>query len=155
MHLHLCLPIPFLSKYISFDGSVSAGKSILHDMFVSDHVTGICAFVFHCSAECLHTTCSLHGLDDHVTCCSKVWDVRLCLLYHIINGDCFAQRCKASHPCPNRSGCLCIAGAFSLSLSITSFVQKVLKQATPVQMMGEWLLDVVDVESAESDRQRK
>ena len=50
----------------------------------------------------------------------------------------------ASHPHPDRSACLCIAGAFSSSLSIMSFVLKVLKQATAVQMTREQLLDVVE-----------
>jgi len=43
-----------------------------------------------CSVKHLHKMCLLHGLD--VSGCSKARDIKIQLLYHIINGDCFAQQ---------------------------------------------------------------
>jgi len=66
--------------------------------------------------------CLLHVLD--VTLSSNARDVKLKLklLYHVVNGDCFASRCEKPHPFPDRSAYLCVAAGFSSSLSITMFV---------------------------------
>jgi len=118
------------------------GEKILRDMFLSRRVIGIRASLFHSSIEHLRKVCSLHGID--VSGCSKVRDVKIRLLYHIINGDCFLQHCESSHPVPDRSACLCIAGSFPSSLSITSFIENLLKTSIASQITTEELLLVVE-----------
>jgi len=49
---------------------------------------------------------------------ATVRDIKIRLLYYILNGGCFAQRYEGSHPSPDRSGCLCITSAFPSALSI-------------------------------------
>ena len=111
-------------------------------MFLSNHVIGIRASLFRCSVEHLRKVCLLHGLD--ISGCSKARDVKLRLLFHVVNGDCFSQRCEPSCPAPDRSACLCMAGNFSSSLSITLFIVNLLKTSTSLQMSTEDLLVVVE-----------
>jgi len=86
--------------------------------------------------------CLLHGLD--VTLSSNAGHVKLKLLYHVVNGDCFASCCEKSHPFPDRSACLCVAAGFSSSLSITMFVINLLKESLPSVISTEDLLLVVE-----------
>src|SRR6266545_378424 len=120
----------------------TSGEDILHDMFLSQCVTSIGASVFHSSVEHLRKVCSLHGL--HVNSCSNVRDIKIRLLYYIINGNCFGQCCEPSHPSPDCSACLCITTNFLSSFSITSFVVNLLKASTPSQVMTEQLLLIVE-----------
>ena len=121
--------------------SPNSSHAILHDMFLSRCVTGIRASIFHCSEHHLHFVCSLHGLDiNHL---SNLRDMKLKLLYHTINGDCFANRCEKSRPLPDHSACLRIA-AFSSSLSITKFVIDFLKGSTASILSVEDLLLIVE-----------
>ena len=87
-----------------------SGHAILHDVFLSQHVTGIRASLFCCTEAHLQKICMLHGLD--ITTSLSPRDLKLHLLYHIINGDCFTQRCEQSHPLPDCLACLCLAAGF-------------------------------------------
>ena len=100
-------PIPVEEPEIQVQLSSSSARIILQDMFLSRPVTGIRASVFHCPLDHLRKVCSLHGLD--VSPSSTTRDVRLHLLYHIINSDCFAQCCEPCRPSPDHSACLCVA----------------------------------------------
>jgi len=124
------------------DSQSQSGHSILHDMFFSQRVTGIRASIFRCSEVHLRKLCSLHGLD--ISCPSNVRHLKLRLLYHIINGDCFAQRCEQSSPLPDHLACLCVAGTFPSAMSITSFVVGILKDSSPAQLSTEHLLLIVE-----------
>lgn len=106
----------------------ASGHAMLNDMFLSQHVTGIRASIFHSSSEHLQFVSSLHGLDMPTTCNTR--DLKLRLLFHIVNGDCFLDRCEASHPSPDRSACLSIAAGFSSSLAITEFIVQLLKASS-------------------------
>ncbi len=112
-----------------------SAHAILHDMFLSQCVTGIRASVFHCPEDQLRKICLLHGVEVNHTC--PVHDVRLCLLYHILNGDCITEHCESSQPSPDCTACLCISAGFSSPLSITSFVDNLLKDSTPSIVMTE------------------
>ena len=112
----------------------TSARGILQDMFLSRHVTGMRASIFNCSVDHLRKVCLLHGLNINPS--STTRDVKLCLLYHIINGNCFAQRCEPCRPCPDRSACLCVASG----LSITSFIMNLLNDSTPSQITTEDLL---------------
>jgi len=127
---------------LPFSMPTSNGEDILRDMLLSRRLTSIRASVLHCSEGHLRKVSSLHGLD--VSCCLKVRDIRIRLLYHIINGDCFPQCCESSQPAPDCSACLCVAANFRSSLEITSFVVNLLKKATPSQITTEELLVVVE-----------
>lgn len=127
-------PLPHMSPV--------SGKAILHDMFLSRRVAGIRASVFHASEKHLRKVCLLHGL--HVSESTKMRDIKIRVLYHIMNGDCFSQRCQSSRPAPDCSACLCVAGGCPSSLSITSFVADLLKASTPSQITTEDLLLVVE-----------
>ena len=110
-------------------------------MFLSQHVTGIRALVFHCSEEQLRKLCLLHGLEVGHTC--TVQDLKLRLLYHVLNGDCLTKHCESSRPSPDRTACLCIATGFSSSLDVTTFVVNLLKDSMPSVITTEDLLLVV------------
>ena len=60
-----------------------------------------------------------------------------------MNGDCFFQHCEPSHPTPDHLACLCIAVSFPLSLSITSFIENLLKMSASSQITTEELLLIV------------
>ena len=119
-----------------------SGHAVLNDMFLSQCLTGIRASVFHSSLDHLRFVLSLHGLDISTTCNMRI--VKLQLLFHIINGDCFSDRCKASHPSPDRSACLSIAAGFTSLLAITEFIVQLLKAASPSAMPMEDLLLLVE-----------
>ena len=116
-----------------------SGRAILNDMFLSRCLNGIRASLFQCLEDRLRSTCSLHGLDIMPT--SNVRDLKVRLLYHVINGDCFSDRCTTSTPSPDRSACLCIA---SSSLSIMTFVVQILKASMPSVVRIDDLLLVVE-----------
>ena len=80
-----CSSSPSFAEPVLSTESASSGEAILHDNFLSHRDTGIRASVFHCSSKHLRKICSLHGLD--VSHCSKTRDVRVRLLYHIVNGE--------------------------------------------------------------------
>ncbi len=76
-----------------------------------------------------------------LTASTTVRDIKIRLLYHILNGDCFAQRCEESH---DRSGCLCITSTFPSALSITSFIVSLLKDCPSSKLSTENLLLIVE-----------
>ena len=78
------------------------------------------------------------------------WSFAGCLLYHVINGDCFISRCEKTCPSPDRTACLCIAAGFTSSLSITQFVVNSLKSLLPSAMSTEDLLLVVESTGSQS-----
>jgi len=135
-----------------FQSSRPSGHATLHDMFLSRRVTGIRASVFHCTESHLQKVCMLHGLDVGTSLTLR--NLKLRFLYHIINGDCFLQRCEQSHPSPDRSACLCVAGGFSSAMSITSFVVDLLKNSTPSQVTTEDLLLIVESTGYQSPYER-
>ena len=111
-------------------------------MFLSQRDTGVRASIFHCSEHHLRKMCLLHGLD--VSRSLTVRDVKLRLLYHLMNGDCFAHRCEPCQPSPDRSACICVATGLSSALSITSVIVKLLKDSTPSKIATEDLLLIVE-----------
>jgi hypothetical protein len=118
--------------------SSSSAERILTDMFRSHCVTGTRASIFHCSDQHLRNICLLHGLD--VTQCSKLRDVKIRLLYHLINGDCFTQRCEPHRPSPDRTACLCVVAGFSSALGITTFIVNLLNHSSASKVSTEDLL---------------
>jgi len=122
--------------------SPNSSHAILHDMFLSRCVTGIRVSILHCSEHHLRFVCSLHGLDiNHPL---NLRDMKLKLLYHTINSDCFANRCEKSRPLPDCSACLRIATGFSSSLSITKFIIDFFKGSTALILSVEDLLLIVE-----------
>jgi len=131
----------------------TTAHAILEDMFLSHRLSGIRASVFHASEHHLRKVCLLHGLD--VNTCTNVRDVRLCLLFHVVNGDCCSQRCEASHPFPDQSACFCIASAFPSALSITSFIIGFLKDSTSFKITTEDLLLIVQSTGHQSPYEKR
>ncbi len=126
----------------STDQSSLSGHAVLHDMFLSHCTTGVRASIFHCSPEHLRILCTLHGL--HVASLSTLRDVKIKLLHHVINGDCFSHRCEISSPHPDRTACLCVASSFSSSSAITTFIIHLLKSSSSTELCTEDLLTVVE-----------
>ena len=127
--------------------------AILEDMFLSHRLSGIRASVFHASEHQLRKVCLLHGLDVNTS--TNVRDIRLRLLFHVVNGDCFSRRCEASHPSPDRSACACIASAFPSALSITSFIISFLKNSTSSKITTEDLLLIVQSTGHQSPYEKR
>jgi hypothetical protein len=123
------------------------------DMFLSRRVAGVRASIFHCSQQHLRKVCSLHGLD--VTDRSNSRDVKIRLLYHVINGDCLAQRCEPSRPSPDRSACRCVAVGFPSAFSMTTFVINLIKSSPPSKITTEDLLIVVESTGIQSPYESK
>jgi hypothetical protein len=140
---HRNLVFPSTSSFVSSRPlPCPSGHAILNDMFLSQHVTGIRASIFHSTQDHLRFLSSLHGLD--VSSLSSMRNLKLCLLFHIINGDCFSDRCSASRPSADRSACLSIASAFPSPLAITEFTVQLLKASEPSVLSTDNLLLIVE-----------
>ena len=120
----------------------SSGHSILHDVFLPRRSLGIRASIFASSEDHLQWMCSMHGL--YTTDTRSARDVKLSLLYHLLNGDCFNSRCLSSLPSPDCSACLCVAEGFSSPLCISSFIIMEIKNALSSILTTEDLLTIVE-----------
>jgi len=119
-----------------------SGRALVHDMFLSQCATGLKPSIFSCSEEELGTFCASHGL--HFSLSETFREVKLKLLYHVINGNCFFHRFGTASSCLDRSACLCIASAFSSSLAITIFIISLLKSRMSSDLSTDDLSMVVE-----------
>jgi hypothetical protein len=135
---HALLAQPECSIHFHFSISSSSTFSF-RPRYYQCHVSfTVGTSVFTSSAE-LRFVSSLHGLDVTTTCDTRSLKLRL----HIINGDCFSDRCEASRH-PDRSACLSIAAGFSSPLAITEFTVQLLKGSSASVFSMENLLLVVE-----------
>jgi len=117
------------------------GYDALRDIFMTRCHTGVRVSPFFAEESELRSVLTLHGLQSSASCTR---DLRIALLNHLLNGDCFGSQCLSSnHVTLDRTACLCIAEGFSSSLAITECVCKLLQDAPSTTVSTDSLMLVV------------
>ena len=117
------------------------GYDVLHDIFTTGCHTGVRVSPFLAEESELRSVLTLHGLQSSATCTR---DLRIALINHLLNGDCFGSKCLSpNHVIVDRTACMCIAEGFSSSLAITEHICKLLQNAVSTTVSTDSLLLVV------------
>jgi hypothetical protein len=78
---------------------VTSGHATLHDMFLSHQVTAVRASILHCPETHICMMFLLHCLD--VSSSTNMGDLKVKLLHHLINEDCYAVK-RVAHLLTNQ-----------------------------------------------------